>query len=829
MRHFDVRESFLDTERKPLAGRVVFYKYGTTELENIYDSDGTPIANPVYTNDLGQLNVQVFLKDDTDYTILFEKYVGNGDFHTDPDGWLFQYSAVDRWLTYQLSVESESLQAINSMADLKNLNPQEVEERDGRKIIALLGYNSAGDKPTVYYEWKPNDIDSENGGSIISSNVTATGRWILINTFNSITGLDVRHFGVFGADSAPEAEDTMSYKISLANDYATTMHIPLYFYANDGQRTWYKINSLVITGALFAKSTRVIGNTGTQSTITLTDSSTHLDVFTNSTYRGVFTIAGETVRTSWGVNSSNCVFSPSYKLIVDSNVNTARKSWSNILVELMHDLTGAQLDGCDLVSVRHVGDGCSFRNMRLTELMFSENTDLDSVTVYDSDTIDIDDFPTTSKWMKLVLQNSNRNFDFKGRTVESTCINNSSAETWYKNANFDGYVVNQSSANFEDCTGTIVLGDAPLDLSMNRCNGLSIGGSKTNLHGVSSTSSSFSFGRNMYVNNMTINETSVTDSVSTYHTVSKFTSLDSDVNCNLNCTIANAERSRFYGSISSPSPSFIDCQFNGTVFQEATVSPIDFKFIGCKFLGGSGHILSSTVAGSVVSGTWCDNYSSLGFHFISINRNNIDPDESHHSYKYAGNTGPYVLDRLKAEWSDVIYMGPDYPGTGDTQGALINKAIYGAWTIGSGLDASIAIGYRGRQSRNNGAVGGSTDISYYLTECQFFTVGTQNIGDLTLTCQLPQKRTANMAIGGVTPTSSIETIQYQSTGATVNETEKLWFSSQSGSLGVPKGIMWKDAYTWRITYVEGMGLLHVSTEFPGNTDWEIPVKYRLGF
>lgn len=109
MRAFDQRNSYLDDELKPLVGRVTFYKLHTSEIEDILDKDGQPLANPVYTNTLGQTNVQVFLKDNTDYTISFEKYIGNGDYtdEEDIDNWLFLYSCDNLWDVYSMQVECE--------------------------------------------------------------------------------------------------------------------------------------------------------------------------------------------------------------------------------------------------------------------------------------------------------------------------------------------------------------------------------------------------------------------------------------------------------------------------------------------------------------------------------------------------------------------------------------------------------------------------------------------------------------------------------------------------------------------------------------------------
>ena len=203
-----------------------------------------PLANPQYTNTLGQLMNQVFLAD-KDYTVRFEKYIGNGRMEDDDDqqNWLFVYSCDNLYNTFSIDVTSTNIQAVNNITELRSTNPYTVETRDNKQLIELLGYNTAGDKPAVRYVWNPNSVESDNGGSVIKVSGIATGRWELINDFNYIDGVDVRHFGVFGKDTLADVEPTMAAKLDMANTYAMGIGFPLYFTANDGELTWYKINS----------------------------------------------------------------------------------------------------------------------------------------------------------------------------------------------------------------------------------------------------------------------------------------------------------------------------------------------------------------------------------------------------------------------------------------------------------------------------------------------------------------------------------------------------------------------------------------------------------
>ena len=828
MRPFDFKESWLDDERKPLAGRVSFCKLHTTVLENIYDNQGYPCNNPMFTNTIGQLDSQVFLKDNTDYTVRFEKYVGNGDMTEDQDNWLFQYSCDVLWNVYGIDIAGDAFQVASTISELRATDPDTVKDRDGRKVILLGGYNAVGDKPTVMYIWNPYSIASDNGGSTIKVGSVNTGRWELVNLFDE-SGVDVRHFGVFGADSASDATDAMSLAIGIASTYASSINRPLYFPSNQGY-TWYKINNLNISGALFAKDTRVFGNTGTESRITVRDQDTYLDVYTNVNYLGRFTITGGTVRTSWGVNSTNCVFDPELRLIIDSTVNTSNKAWTGIIVDALEHIDHASFDNCQLNAVGTVGNYCSFQNMRVTEAMFEQGVNLNTITVFDNDIIDLSDFPTTSTWFSLVLENSGRVFDFQGRDVDSSCENNTTSDIYYRNANFNGYVVKQSGVTFENCTGTVETTAAVQNVAVKNCT-MAMTGTASVMQGFAAVDSTVAFGRNMTFNEVSLNRSILNDENVT-HFASLFSLTDSQIKSALSCTTLNAIGTSFHANIAVVTPTFLKCDFYGGTVSQNNVSgsSIYFVFRQCNFYGGNGHHFASSVANTLVVGEWSGNYSALSGQFVTFDRTNIDPDEQHHTYIYDGNTGPHTLQRLAAKWKDVVYTGPSYPGTGDAQGVLQNKTMYfNGWQIGGGtaetnINAARGWGYRGRMARNDENGGGKTLIDYYLTEFQMFSIGTQNIGVLAMTGTLPSHVTQEMAITDQSVYGMPMDIRTAGTWAPIDEEERLWYSSQ---VGTPRNIMFKGGYTWRITCVIGLGLIGFSQMFPGSLDWELPVTYEI--
>lgn len=829
-RPFDYKWTWLDDEGKPLAGKVEFCKLHTTVLENIYDNQGYPAENPIFTEvQTGQLVHQVFLKDKTDYTVRWYKYVGNGDMTEDQDNWLFLYSADVLWDVYGVEFETDAYQVVDNIAALRTTEPEAVKTRDSRKVVLLGGYYQLADKPTVMYVWNPSSISGDNGGSVIQVTGINTGRWELVNHFDE-SGVDVRHFGVFGADSPSGAADTMSYAIGYANTYAAGINRPLYFPSNAGL-TWYKINGLNISGALFSKNTRIFGNTGTSSLITVRDQDTCLDAWSNANYAAAFTIAGDTVRTSWGVDTTNCVFDPELRLIIDSPVNTSNKEWSGIIVDALESVTNVQFDGCSLNAIGTIGNGCTFKNMRITESMFASGVNLNTITVFDNDIIDLSDFPTTATWYALVLENSGHVFDFQGRVVDSSCVNTTSADIHYRNAVFDDYVAVQPNCSFENCSGDIEITSAVQNVQLKNCASLNIGGLPVVLSTFAAVDSNVSFGRDMTFGSLLLTRTTLSDNGYT-HSATGMAFDGCEVVCGLSCTTLSARDTVFSGDIVVVNPTFIGCSFNaGGIYQNnVTGGVVNFVFRKCNFYGGQGHSISAGTANTVVAGEWTGNYSALANHFITINRTNIDPDEQHHTYKYDGNTGPNVLQKLAAKWSDVVYYGPHYPGTGDSQGVLQNKCLWIGWSYGESGNRGAVIGYLGRMSRNDGDIGGSTLVDYYLTEFQMFSIGTQNVGLLALSCYMPSKWTSDMVISGTSIGVHMlpAQLKYQAAWAMIDESEKLFGPHIAGSPGEPKCIMHYSGYTWRITSCCGMGILSFGADVPSDDiDWQIPVSYEL--
>lgn len=804
MRVYSNSQSWLDLEGKPLVGRVTFYKFHTTTPEVITDVNGTPLANPVFTNQIGQLTHDVFLKNDTDYTVYFEKYIGNASMEDDPDNWQFQYSSDNIFTEYIVDIESDALQAVNNITDLRAISPAVVEDRDGHKIISLLGYNTAGDKPEVLYIYDPTSIVSDNGGSVIKPDDESTGRWILVNTFEATNGIDVRHLGVFGTYTRQSA-DTMSAQIAIANNYATSVGIPLYFPRLDEGTTWYKMNNLVIKG-IFADDTRVYSKTGSHTTITLVKEIDHLSVLSDSTYNGEFTINGNVVRSSYGVLSSNVHFVPSETFVVDSSVVTTYKTMTGVAVKTDRTIFDWTFNSCTFDGViKHMGSRNTFTNCRLTQLMFTSA--FANCVVDDTDVIDIDDWPDTSKWWSLRKQQSSRTLDMHNRTISNVDVDLSGwTDCVIVNATLDNYVVHADVYNisFKNCTGAITFTAIGMGTSFANCNNMIINYAAGNHAYTSIKNSNIAIGTTLSTNSVEISDSDVSGTYILQSTV--IIVKRSSVTLPLDCMYLTAETSTL-SQIAVKVPSITHCILTGPISQVVDAAVVNFILDGNTFKDGSYHAISSSVPNTVVNGIWINNVSLLNTHFIVLDRTNLDSNEQHHDYTYENNSGKHTLQKLSAKWNDTItlYHVDNAPVMDCRQVLWMNNRTNG-WN----------------ESRCQTTTDQSGNIildpNIWLTELEFFSVGTDPnyMPNFKLTVT-PVRRLLNVR----------DQTSYVLCGNTV-PVDSLSTSTQSTLTTALPGILFAGNYKWRLYKVcELFYALPFWTTEDESTIWNVHVSYEL--
>lgn len=438
MRNLDNFESILDNDKNFLHGKLLFCQKGTTTPEAVYSWDSehneyvaiTPI---VYTDVNGRTDVQVFLAD-KDYTIYVYKYIGNGDMSldSDDDNWSFQYSYNDVFGLEDLEINSDSITLIDRMESLKATDPQTIPSVDGKKIIALCGYETLGDCPAVYYRWIEVSTATANDVDVVAVAGITTGRWILINTFNETGIFDVRHAGCFPKNDEASVEVTQSYALQKADNYAQkfglTLFVPSIF---ENDNSYYIGTNITIWSPIwFADGAKIV--TATSLTLDILSERNvdrlHPFILHSATNNGSITTSGDVVHSSWFENIDTTNPSVNYppfinvrkKFVYDGSFGalgtTPSYSFSNIDVEILELLENEDFTftNCNIKSDGKIKKGCLFIECDIdggifySGAMFTDNSFTDC-------TSDIDTWSNTDWYVTYCEYNGVELLDLKYR------------------------------------------------------------------------------------------------------------------------------------------------------------------------------------------------------------------------------------------------------------------------------------------------------------------------------------------------------------------------------------------------------------------------------
>ncbi len=289
MRNFiDTWQTLFDDKGLPLIGRLYFYEVNTTTLKEVYSIDGIKLSNPIYVNVVPEH--QVMLSDD-DYTIAFEKYIGNGNFKTDeaPESWLQFKTILSKSGVSETSKVTTDI--IEGIQPLRELNVSDLEEYTK---VRVDGYYTVTDCPTRYYTWYPNSTATEDGGVIIKSSTSTTGRWIMDIPYDYI---DVRWYGDIPNSTLTDLKNYLSNRALAAhasNTYHKKLYFPYGYYLFDGSNTVSTDNDIVLDND--TKWVIKEGTSGTKITCaTLDRNSTQLFISEN----GASSIGGYLLECDW--------------------------------------------------------------------------------------------------------------------------------------------------------------------------------------------------------------------------------------------------------------------------------------------------------------------------------------------------------------------------------------------------------------------------------------------------------------------------------------------------------------------------------------------------
>jgi hypothetical protein len=155
-------------------GRMFVYQQDTTNLANIYTYEGSELVaapNPFYVVDGDADNSYVL--DNNIYDYVIQEYEGDS---TDPSGDLrpemWHETYAGKLGFKDAPSDADEVVTVKKISGLKNAQPQNYAQ--------VLGYWTPTDCEPRLYMWDANCSDTEDGGLVIKSNLSESGRWILL-------------------------------------------------------------------------------------------------------------------------------------------------------------------------------------------------------------------------------------------------------------------------------------------------------------------------------------------------------------------------------------------------------------------------------------------------------------------------------------------------------------------------------------------------------------------------------------------------------------------------------------------------------------------------
>ena len=629
MRNWDNWNTYKDLNGNTLHGCVQFNVRGGTTPGHIYDRDGTEIANPQLTDSLGRTAMQVFV--DSDVVAYFYKYIGNGSYSADEEIpvdtsdeslWSLQYTAESK-LSVNGEMTSNSAMGVSTMSSLRGLDPDDVPVVDGLRIVCLQGYYEGGDCQPVWYVWDPSATADDDNGSVIKYSGLLTGRWILSRPDGFV---DSRHFGVFPQDSQFASVDQTTRIMQLVSYCNSAGLNPLF--GGSVSHPYFIYNSL------YVNSRNAISVSRGTAFVDKSYSNFYGDwdgdpLFVN----GLTKVSAHTVRASW-----NFYDAVTYdEVFLDAQ--TQKNTFVDARVVVTVDTAGKTFTNCDLVSDGHLATN-TFHNCVLRAPMFVAQAI--SPVIDDNCTIQPLDFAgRMDLWCVLRSQQHDPVIDVCMQTLDSHCIIDLDG-VFIKNALFDNFSHNATlSLGLECCRGfitvtamgnyTLTVEDSELSATFGNTGEAGVGyqpvfnirNSAIGLTNQLTFLSGFSASNTAFTGNGIL--------------VNGGVSMD-DCNVAVQMTVRGKYVVRH-------------CTILGSVLHYTVSQTAEVEMTHCDL--GATYSLTPAIAGTVVHGVWANNTSSIDSPIL-IDRTNIDPIDSHHTYTYSNNSGGFLPYETKMEMHEFI-------------------------------------------------------------------------------------------------------------------------------------------------------------------------------
>ena len=210
-------ESIVGLDGKPLAGRVTFYAHDSDTKVDVFTMQGEDFVqaqNPQLLNNAGRLDDTVFF-DAAIIDVSIEKYVG-------PAGQMSADSAdedFEPFDNFETGFEMPSAEVVPNVGSVEDL--ADVDTSIG--VVLVTGYYERGDSPARFYVWDPQSSNTADGGYVVASNLTDSGKWIMIWSDETIPS---SLYGIVPGVRESNITSFLSYPQQVGSKLLSTSPVP---------------------------------------------------------------------------------------------------------------------------------------------------------------------------------------------------------------------------------------------------------------------------------------------------------------------------------------------------------------------------------------------------------------------------------------------------------------------------------------------------------------------------------------------------------------------------------------------------------------------------
>lgn len=466
-------QSIVGLDGMPLVGRITFYVHDSDVKATVYSMQGDAFVesqNPQLLNNAGRLDDTVFF-DAAIIDVLVEKYIGETG-HMTPDSPDSDFEPFDHFEVGFDMPNAESVPTVGTVAELEDADTSV-------GVVLVTGYYTKGDCAARFYLWDKDSNNSADGGYVIASNNSDSGRWILLWDDDTVP---CSFYGIVPGTKEENIAAFLNYPQQVGSHLLPTSPVPRF------ERGEYAAAVTMSTTkhVKFDSGAKFLNATFTIPSATVDPSQTYVaDFYFNGRQPKAESGWFRTLKAFWRCNASELVIS--HDNFTDKKIDTT-VSVQGRVISGAGRIPATYSDGGYLYFYNCAINAYKFLSPRYDRVRFAyarwnDNWWVELASVYfefgstpgtdkivfkgaDNCNLDVDDFFNADTFVKAAIANGSTYLDLRGRYLTTLTLDQvvSLSNATANRINLAAATVNLDGVKCDDVRATYADGNTQLSV-----------------------------------------------------------------------------------------------------------------------------------------------------------------------------------------------------------------------------------------------------------------------------------------------------------------------------------------------------------------------------